>query len=96
MKTGCTWQVLLVLQPNDTWQSGCQMCECDSETLRVLCQPVTCPVSPSVTCDKPGQVLVNTTIDCCEIYECSKWSEHKKGWGHKHFKADASISANNN
>ncbi|KAL1270521.1 hypothetical protein QQF64_029537 [Cirrhinus molitorella] len=58
-------------QPNDTWQSGCQMCVCESETLTVRCQPITCPVSPPVTCDKPGQVLVNTTVDCCEISECS-------------------------
>lgn len=47
------------------------MCECESETLTVRCQPVTCPVSPPVTCDQPGQVFVNTTIDCCEIHECS-------------------------
>ncbi len=64
--------IFLVLQPNDIWQSGCQMCECESETLSVRCQPVICLVSPPDTCDKPGQVLVNTTKDCCEIHECSK------------------------
>ncbi|KTG05827.1 hypothetical protein cypCar_00036985, partial [Cyprinus carpio] len=61
---------------------NCQLCpmildkvdvKCVSvKHLTVRCQPVTCPVSPPVTCDKPGQVLVNTTTDCCEIYECSK------------------------
>ncbi|XP_056622465.1 mucin-2-like [Triplophysa dalaica] len=58
-------------QANDTWQSGCEICVCESETLNYHCQPITCPSLPPDSCDEPGEVLVNTTIDCCETYECN-------------------------
>lgn len=56
--------------PNDTWQNGCQMCECDGDTLSIQCKPVTCPTAPTPVCDKPGEVLVNKTDGCCQSYEC--------------------------
>lgn len=68
----CLMKFLFALQANDTWQSGCEICVCDSETLNYHCQPVTCPSLPPDSCDEPGKVLVNVTVDCCETYECSK------------------------
>nr|XP_021333301.1 mucin-5B [Danio rerio] len=59
-------------QPNEAWWSECQKCECDSQTLTVICRPVNCPVSPPITCDKPGQMLITVaTVDCCEIQDCT-------------------------
>ncbi|XP_061772628.1 mucin-2 [Nerophis ophidion] len=57
-------------QLGDTWQSGCQECVCDEDTLNVQCQPRVCPTPPSTVCDKEGEVLVNRTVDCCQTLTC--------------------------
>nr|XP_057931090.1 mucin-2-like [Doryrhamphus excisus] len=57
-------------QFGDMWQSGCQQCVCDEDTLSVQCEPRVCPHQPSIVCDKEGEVLVNRTVDCCETLAC--------------------------
>nr|XP_061825632.1 mucin-2 [Nerophis lumbriciformis] len=57
-------------QLGDTWQTGCQECVCDEDTLNVQCQPRVCPSQPSTVCDKEGEVLVNRTVDCCQTLTC--------------------------
>lgn len=54
----------------ETWQSGCQQCSCDQETLSVQCNPLTCPTQKPIICTEEGEVLVNSTLDCCEIQKC--------------------------
>uniref|UniRef100_A0A8B9HTF2 Mucin 5.1, oligomeric mucus/gel-forming n=1 Tax=Astyanax mexicanus TaxID=7994 RepID=A0A8B9HTF2_ASTMX len=61
---------LMFLQPNETWQNGCQMCECDADTLSIQCKDVACPTVPTPVCDKPGEVLIKKTDGCCTSYEC--------------------------
>ncbi|TSM20287.1 Mucin-5B [Bagarius yarrelli] len=56
--------------PNETWQIGCQNCECDSESMSVHCNPVVCPTTVVPTCDGAGYERVNKTDGCCESYEC--------------------------
>ncbi|XP_050924221.1 mucin-2, partial [Lates calcarifer] len=55
-------------QPGETWQSGCQQCNCDEDG--VQCEPRTCPTQKPVTCTEEGEVLVNRTVDCCETLTC--------------------------
>uniref|UniRef100_A0AAZ3SQ38 Uncharacterized protein n=1 Tax=Oncorhynchus tshawytscha TaxID=74940 RepID=A0AAZ3SQ38_ONCTS len=31
------------IKPGDTWESGCQQCTCDMDSMIVQCQPITCP-----------------------------------------------------
>ncbi|XP_023278266.1 intestinal mucin-like protein [Seriola lalandi dorsalis] len=57
-------------QLGETWQSGCQQCVCDQNTLSVQCKPLTCPTQEPVICTKVGEVLVNRTVDCCERLTC--------------------------
>ncbi|XP_008303776.1 mucin-2-like isoform X4 [Stegastes partitus] len=61
-------------QFGEIWQSDCQYCTCDEDTLGNRCQPVTCPTQKPITCTEEGQVLVNRTENCCEklICECDK------------------------
>ncbi|XP_039988196.1 mucin-2-like [Xiphias gladius] len=54
----------------ETWQSGCQQCVCDEDTLGVECKPLTCPTQEPIHCTKEGEVLVNRTVDCCERLTC--------------------------
>uniref|UniRef100_A0A8P4K2B8 Mucin-2 n=1 Tax=Dicentrarchus labrax TaxID=13489 RepID=A0A8P4K2B8_DICLA len=53
-------------QLGETWQSGCQQCVCDEDTLSVQCEPLSCPTQEPITCTEEGEVLVNRTVDCCE------------------------------
>ncbi|XP_070686598.1 mucin-5AC [Pempheris klunzingeri] len=54
----------------ESWQSGCQQCICDKDTLGVQCVPIECPAQePPVICGE-GEVLVNHTVDCCERLTC--------------------------
>ncbi|KAK2842370.1 hypothetical protein Q5P01_012570 [Channa striata] len=55
---------------NETWQSGCQQCVCDRDTLSVRCKPLTCPTQRPVTCTEEGEVPVKKTVDCCERQTC--------------------------
>uniref|UniRef100_A0A4W6E088 VWFD domain-containing protein n=1 Tax=Lates calcarifer TaxID=8187 RepID=A0A4W6E088_LATCA len=55
-------------QSGETWQSGCQQCNCDEDG--VQCEPRTCPTQKPVTCTEEGEVLVNRTVDCCETLTC--------------------------
>ncbi|XP_040893938.1 mucin-2-like isoform X2 [Toxotes jaculatrix] len=57
-------------QLGETWQTDCQQCACDKDTLSVQCKPVTCPTQQPVTCTEEGEVLVNRTVDCCERLTC--------------------------
>lgn len=57
-------------QSGETWQSGCQQCNCDEDG--VQCEPRTCPTQKPVTCTEEGEVLVNRTVDCCETLTCGK------------------------
>uniref|UniRef100_UPI003AB02701 mucin-2-like n=1 Tax=Centroberyx gerrardi TaxID=166262 RepID=UPI003AB02701 len=57
-------------QLGDTWQTDCQQCVCDEDTLSVQCEPIKCSPQEPITCDKEGEVLVNSTVDCCERSKC--------------------------
>ncbi|XP_027128791.1 mucin-5AC [Larimichthys crocea] len=57
-------------QLGETWQSGCQQCACDKDTLSVQCEPLTCPTQEPITCTEEGEVLVNRTVDCCSKLTC--------------------------
>ncbi|KAI4894041.1 hypothetical protein NFI96_028256 [Prochilodus magdalenae] len=63
-------EVQTARRPNETWQNGCQMCECDGNTLSVQCKQITCPTTPTPVCDMNGEVLVKKTDGCCESYAC--------------------------
>uniref|UniRef100_A0A8C9SMI7 Mucin 5f n=1 Tax=Scleropages formosus TaxID=113540 RepID=A0A8C9SMI7_SCLFO len=54
-----------------TWVSDCQECVCLSETLTVVCNPLTCPTAAPVICTKEGQVKVNETVGCCQTTKCA-------------------------
>lgn len=55
---------------NETWESGCEQCTCEGDTLSVQCQPIICPTQTPFTCDKPGYEIVNKTDGCCQIQSC--------------------------
>ncbi|XP_035520752.1 mucin-5AC-like [Morone saxatilis] len=66
----CTGPTGQPKQLGETWQSGCQQCVCDKDTLSVQCKPLTCPTQEPITCTEEGEVLVNRTVDCCEKLTC--------------------------
>ncbi|XP_051800840.1 intestinal mucin-like protein, partial [Acanthochromis polyacanthus] len=57
-------------EPGETWTSGCNICECNQDSMSVQCQPVQCPSVHSPNCSEPGQQLVNTTGSCCTTQSC--------------------------
>ncbi|KAK6317711.1 hypothetical protein J4Q44_G00110020, partial [Coregonus suidteri] len=67
---GCTGPDGNPKQFGETWNSNCQKCECNADTLSVRCEPVKCQHQEVVTCKKYGEVLVNKTVDCCQINTC--------------------------
>uniref|UniRef100_A0A3Q4G515 VWFD domain-containing protein n=1 Tax=Neolamprologus brichardi TaxID=32507 RepID=A0A3Q4G515_NEOBR len=54
----------------ETWTSDCQTCVCDEVSMSVQCEPVQCPSVQSPNCSKPGQQLVNNTVNCCTTQSC--------------------------
>uniref|UniRef100_A0A3Q1H9I4 VWFD domain-containing protein n=1 Tax=Acanthochromis polyacanthus TaxID=80966 RepID=A0A3Q1H9I4_9TELE len=58
-------------EPGETWTSGCNICECNQDSMSVQCQPVQCPSVHSPNCSEPGQQLVNTTGSCCTTQSCA-------------------------
>lgn len=59
------------LQPGDTITNGCQECTCDSSSLSLSCQPVSCPSAP--LCKQPGFVAMPMAAEpgaCCPTYNC--------------------------
>lgn len=63
---------LSLYQPGESWESGCNTCECDEDSLSVQCQPTPCPTEATPTCTEPGQELVNKTNSCCPEYTCGQ------------------------
>ncbi|KAK5935955.1 hypothetical protein CgunFtcFv8_021263 [Champsocephalus gunnari] len=57
-------------EPGDTWISGCNICECDKDSMSIQCEPATCPTVQSPVCSEPGQQLVNKTEGCCTTQSC--------------------------
>ncbi|RXM30044.1 Mucin-5B [Acipenser ruthenus] len=57
--------------PGETWQSNCQDCVCDRDSMSVQCKPHVCTEESPVTCSKEGQERV-TEIDsqCCNKTLC--------------------------
>uniref|UniRef100_A0AAY4ERJ2 Uncharacterized protein n=1 Tax=Denticeps clupeoides TaxID=299321 RepID=A0AAY4ERJ2_9TELE len=55
---------------NETWETNCQQCMCDGDTLSVQCKPVTCPTPNPAPCDSPGYEIVNKTDGCCKSQQC--------------------------
>ncbi|XP_055078191.1 mucin-2-like [Periophthalmus magnuspinnatus] len=66
----CTGPDGLPKELDETWQSGCQVCVCDRDTMGVQCQPRRCPSPHYLACDKEGEVKVNYTEDCCQQFKC--------------------------
>ncbi|KAJ8344254.1 hypothetical protein SKAU_G00315830 [Synaphobranchus kaupii] len=58
------------MQPGEKWESNCQECECPMDSTIPLCKPLECSILPNKTCDKPGQVPVIETVDCCKKVTC--------------------------
>ncbi|XP_069018184.1 mucin-2-like [Embiotoca jacksoni] len=56
------------IEPGVPWQSGCQQCVCNEDT--VTCEPLACPTQEPITCTEEGEVLVNRTVDCCQKLTC--------------------------
>ncbi|XP_070985514.1 mucin-2-like [Oncorhynchus clarkii lewisi] len=67
---GCTGPDGNPQMPGDTWESGCQQCTCDMDSMIVQCQPITCPTSATPICNETGYRLVNKTEGCCQKYTC--------------------------
>ncbi|XP_037539480.1 intestinal mucin-like protein [Nematolebias whitei] len=57
-------------QIGDTWQSDCQQCVCDKNSLSTVCEPIKCPTPEPVKCTEEGEVLVSQTVDCCQKFTC--------------------------
>uniref|UniRef100_A0AAZ3PKC1 MUC5A protein n=1 Tax=Oncorhynchus tshawytscha TaxID=74940 RepID=A0AAZ3PKC1_ONCTS len=45
------------IKPGDTWESGCQQCTCDMDSMIVQCQPITCPTPATPICNETGYRL---------------------------------------
>uniref|UniRef100_UPI0037E952F8 mucin-2-like n=1 Tax=Semicossyphus pulcher TaxID=241346 RepID=UPI0037E952F8 len=56
--------------PGETWKSGCDICECDKDSMSVQCQPVPCATVMIPDCSEPGQKLVTKTDGCCSTHSC--------------------------
>uniref|UniRef100_UPI0037E7E5E0 mucin-2-like n=1 Tax=Semicossyphus pulcher TaxID=241346 RepID=UPI0037E7E5E0 len=56
--------------PGETWTSGCNICECDKDSMSVQCQPVPCATVMIPDCSEPGQKLVTKTDGCCSTHSC--------------------------
>uniref|UniRef100_A0AAZ3NSH1 Uncharacterized protein n=1 Tax=Oncorhynchus tshawytscha TaxID=74940 RepID=A0AAZ3NSH1_ONCTS len=67
---GCTGPDGNPQMPGDTWESGCQQCTCDMDSMIVQCQPITCPTPATPICNETGYRLVNKTEGCCQKYTC--------------------------
>ncbi|XP_034143224.1 intestinal mucin-like protein [Esox lucius] len=67
---GCTGPDGKPKMPGDVWESGCQKCTCDKDSMGVQCQPITCPTPATPTCNETGYRLVNKTDGCCLQYGC--------------------------
>ena len=61
------------IKPGDTWESGCQQCTCDMDSMIVQCQPITCPTPATPICNETGYRLVNKAEGCCQKYTCGEW-----------------------
>ncbi|XP_053740798.1 mucin-5AC-like [Synchiropus splendidus] len=57
-------------QPGDSWQSGCQQCVCDGDTMGVECSNLTCSTPEPVICNNEGEVMVTRLVDCCPTLVC--------------------------
>ncbi|XP_058858203.1 mucin-2 isoform X1 [Acipenser ruthenus] len=68
---GCTGADGMPKKPGETWQSNCQDCVCDRDSMSVQCKPHVCTEESPVTCSKEGQERV-TEIDsqCCNKTLC--------------------------
>ncbi|XP_038855698.1 intestinal mucin-like protein [Salvelinus namaycush] len=67
---GCTGPDGNPKMPGDTWESGCQQCTCDMDSMIVQCQPITCTTPAIPICNETGYRLVNKTEGCCQKYTC--------------------------
>lgn len=61
-------------QVGETWKSGCKNCVCDKDTMSVECDPIICPIPEPIVCTAEGEVLMNSTLDCCSKQSCGEWS----------------------
>ncbi|MBN3280761.1 MUC2 protein, partial [Polyodon spathula] len=95
---GCTGADGMPKQPGETWQSNCQDCVCDKDSMSVQCTPHVCTEESPVTCSMEGQERVtepagpccNKTICKCNVDLCSK-AQHSCDTG---FKLEISIPEN--
>ncbi|XP_041075179.1 mucin-2-like [Polyodon spathula] len=68
---GCTGADGMPKKPNETWQSNCQDCVCDKDSMSVQCKPHVCPEESPVTCSKEGQEQVmEIDSQCCNKTTC--------------------------
>ncbi|XP_049330375.1 mucin-5B-like isoform X2 [Astyanax mexicanus] len=64
---GCVGPDGLPRKPGDKWQMNCQNCECRTESMGPVCEPVTC--STPEPCNRAGYEI--TTVDCCAQCVCN-------------------------
>ncbi|KAF7657850.1 hypothetical protein LDENG_00021160, partial [Lucifuga dentata] len=57
-------------EPGDTWISDCEKCQCDNDTMSVLCEPIKCPETPGLNCSTTGEKVVTEIVDCCPKESC--------------------------
>ncbi|KAM9807741.1 intestinal mucin-like protein [Neosynchiropus ocellatus] len=56
--------------PGESWQSGCQQCVCDEDSMGVECSNLTCSTPEPVICNNEGEVMVTRLVDCCPTQAC--------------------------
>ncbi|XP_061434987.1 mucin-2-like [Lethenteron reissneri] len=50
---------------NETWDSDCNVCECNAGTRSVVCKPLACPPLGYNNCTEPGWAIRNSSDACC-------------------------------
>lgn len=47
-------------------------CVCDKDTMGVKCEPIICPLPEPIDCREEGEVMMNSTLDCCSQQSCGE------------------------
>ncbi|XP_043915137.1 mucin-2-like [Protopterus annectens] len=69
----CTGPDGMPKKPGETWQSNCNDCVCDNNTMSVRCETHFCPTIKPKECFDEGFVPVlkpDPADSCCKVYEC--------------------------
>ncbi|XP_039609077.1 mucin-2-like isoform X2 [Polypterus senegalus] len=68
---GCTGPDGMPKEAGDTWESNCNECICNQNSLSIQCKKKTCEDEPPVVCTEAGQTLVSEEDgSCCAKKKC--------------------------